>query len=255
MIIKKTPDQIEKMRVVGGKVAESLREIAARIEPGKTTTLDLDRIADEIVREKGGIPSFLNYRGYPNSVCVAVNEEVVHGIPNNRVLKTGDIVGIDLGIIYDGWHGDSAITVGVGDVSEDASRLMRVARESLMKGIEKALCGNRVSDIGNAIQAWAERHGYSVVRDLVGHGIGRDLHEDPHVPNFGRPGEGPLLEEGMTLAIEPMVNAGAKEVNTLQDRWTIVTRDGKLSAHFEHVVAISADGPDILTLGKAEEAN
>jgi methionyl aminopeptidase len=188
-------------------------------------------------------------------VCVAVNEEVVHGIPGDRALMTGDILGIDLGAIVNGWHGDAAITVAVGgNASEEATRLLRVTREALYKGIEAARPGNRLSDIGHAIQSYVEKNGYSVVRDLVGHGIGRKMHEDPHVPNFGRPGKGVRLEEGMTLAIEPMVNVGSYEVETLGDSWTVVTRDGSLSAHFEHTVAIRRDGPDILTLVPAEEA-
>ena len=255
MITKKTPQEIEKMRAAGAVVARCLNEIAEQIEPGKTTTLDIDRIAEELIRKYKGISSFKNYRGYPNTVCVAVNEEVVHGIPGHRLLMPGDILGIDLGVIIDGWHADSAITVAVGgQASDEAKRLMRVGREALYKGIEQARPGNRLSDIGHAIQRHAEKHGYSVVRDLVGHGIGRSLHEDPHVPNYGSPGKGIRLEEGMTLAIEPMVNAGTYEVVTLGDSWTVVTKDKALSVHFEHTVAIRKDGPDILTVVQAEEA-
>ena len=255
MIIKKTPLEIEKMRAAGVVVARCLKEISERIVPGQTTTLDLDKIAEELIRKYGGTSSFKNYRGYPNTVCVAVNEEVVHGIPGSRVLMVGDIVGIDLGVIVDGWHADSATTVPVGgEASSEAMRLLRVGRESLFKGIEQARRGNRLSDIGHAIQNYAERHGYSVVRDLVGHGIGRSLHEDPHVPNYGSPGKGIRLEEGMTLAIEPMVDAGTYEVETLGDAWTVVTKDRSLSVHFEHTVAITKDGPDILTLLPAGEA-
>ncbi len=255
MVIKKTPAEIEKMRAAGAAVARCLREIPRRITPGKTTTLDIDKIAEELILREGGIGSFKNYRGYPNTVCVAVNDEVVHGIPKARVLMPGDILGIDLGIILDGWHSDSAVTVPIGGTaSPEAMRLLKTTKEALFKGIEQARPGNRLSDIGHAIQAYCERNGYSVVRELVGHGIGRSLHEEPNVPNYGRPGKGVRLEEGMTLAIEPMVNAGSHEVRTLGDSWTVITKDGSLSAHFEHTVAIRKDGPDILTLIPAEEA-
>ncbi|MCX6345924.1 MAG: type I methionyl aminopeptidase [Armatimonadetes bacterium] len=255
MIIKKSPAEIEKMRTAGLVVARCLREIAEHIEPGKTTTLDIDVMAEELIRKYHAGSSFKNYRGYPNTVCVAVNEEVVHGIPGSRILLPGDIVGIDLGVIVDGWHGDAAITVAVGGVaSDEAKRLMNVTKECLLKGIEQAKPGNRLSDIGYAIQKHAEKHGCSVVRDLVGHGIGKHLHEDPHVPNYGNPKTGIRLEEGMTLAIEPMVNIGSYEIETLGDGWTVVTRDRSLSAHFEHTVAIRRNGPDILTLVTTEEA-
>ncbi|MCE5322438.1 type I methionyl aminopeptidase [bacterium] len=255
MIIKKTPAQIEKMRAAGAVVARCLKEIAESIVPGKTTTLDIDRMAEELTKKYRAKSSFKNYRGYPNSVCVAVNEEVVHGIPGNRALMSGDIVGIDFGAIVDGWQGDSAITILVGDKgTEEAKRLLRVTREALYMGIDAARVGNRLSDIGHAIQSYVEKNGYSVVRDLVGHGIGRNMHEDPHVPNYGMPGKGVRLEEGMTLAIEPMVNVGTYEVETLGDSWTVVTADGSLSAHFEHTVAIRRDGPDILTVIPTEEA-
>ncbi len=255
MIVRKTPAEIEKMRAAGAAVARCLKEIAERVEPGKTTTIEIDRMAEELIAKHKGISSFKNYRGYPNTVCVAVNEEVVHGIPGERVLQAGDILGIDLGIIVDGWHGDSAVTIAIGgEAPKEAMKLLRVTREALYKGIEQARPGKRLSDIGHAIQEHVERNGCSVVRDLVGHGIGRSMHEEPHVPNYGRPGKGPRLEEGMTLAIEPMVNLGGYEVDTLGDSWTVVTRDRSLSAHFEHTVAIRRDGPDILTLAPAEEA-
>ncbi|MEN6358227.1 MAG: type I methionyl aminopeptidase [Armatimonadota bacterium] len=255
MITKKTPAQIEKMRAAGAVVARCLKEISESIVPGKTTTMDIDRMSEELIKKYHAKSSFKNYRGYPNTVCVAVNEEVVHGIPSDRALLPGDIVGIDLGAIVDGWHGDSAITVAVGGKgSEEAMRLLRITREALYTGIEAARVGNRLSDIGHAIQSYVEKNGYSVVRDLVGHGIGRSMHEDPHVPNYGRPGKGVRLEEGMTLAIEPMVNVGTYEVETLGDSWTVVTADNSLSAHFEHTVAIRRDGPDILTVIPAEEA-
>ena len=255
MITRKTPAEIEKMRVAGATVAKCLRDISNSIVPGKTTTQDIDDISEELILKYGGIPSFKNYRGYPNTVCVAVNEEVVHGIPGNRILLPGDIVGIDLGVIMDGWHGDSAITVAVGGQSSpEAMALLKVTKEALFKGIEQARPGNRLEDIGHAIQSYVEKRGYSVVRELVGHGIGRSMHEPPNVPNYGRAGRGVRLEEGMTLAIEPMVNIGGHEVQTLRDNWTVVTKDRSLSAHFEHTVAIGKKGPDILTLLPMEEA-
>jgi len=255
MIVKKTPAEIEKMRNAGAAVAWCLKELSERIVPEKTTTLDIDKMAEELIVKNGWVSSFKDYRGYPNTVCVAVNDEVVHGIPKQRVLMSGDVVGIDLGVIVDGWHADSAITVAVGgSASQEAMRLLKVTREALFKGIEKARVGNRLSDIGHAIQSYVEKNGYSVVRELVGHGIGRSLHEEPNVPNFGKPKKGVRLEEGMTLAIEPMVNIGTYDVKTLRDNWTVVTKDRSLSAHFEHTVAIRRDGPDILTLVPTEEA-
>jgi len=251
MIIRKTPAEIEKMRVAGAAVAGCLKEIVERVEAGKTTTLDIDILAEELIPKHGGVSSFKNYRGYPNTVCVAVNEEVVHGIPRDRVLVPGDILGIDLGMIVDGWHSDAAVTIAVGGTaSKEAMRLLRVTREALYKGIEQARPGKRLSDIGHAIQEHVERNGFSIVRDLVGHGIGRSMHEDPHVPNYGKSGRGVRLEEGMTFAIEPMVNAGGYQVETLDDNWTVVSKDRSLSAHFEHTVAIRGDGPDILSLSK-----
>lgn len=242
------------MRAAGAVVARCIQQISELIVPGRTTTQDIDRMAEELILKYGGIGSFKNYRGYPNTVCVAVNEEVVHGIPGARVLVPGDVLGIDLGVIMDGWHGDAAISVAVGGYgSPEATALLKVTKEALFKGIEQARPGNRLSDIGHAIQSYVEKRGYSVVRDLVGHGIGRNLHEEPNVPNYGRPGKGIRLEEGMTLAIEPMVNIGGYEVETLRDNWTVVTRDRSLSAHFEHTVAIRKNGPDILTLLPMEE--
>lgn len=252
MIVLKTKAEIDKMRAAGLVVAAALTEIAACIIPGETTTYDIDALAESVIVKHGAIPSFKGYRGYPSVTCISVNEEVVHGIPGPRKLYEGDIVGIDLGAILDNYHGDSAITIPVGNVSSEAQRLMRVTREALFAGIRQATVGNRLTDISSAIQQHAEKNGYSVVRDLVGHGIGRDMHEEPQVPNFGRPGRGPRLEEGMTLAIEPMLNAGSHQVETLPDRWTIVTKDKSLSAHFEHTVAITANGPEILTLREGE---
>jgi len=249
MIIRKTPAEIEQMRAAGAVAARCLKDLSELIVPGATTTRDIDRMAEELICRYGGISSFKNYRGYPNTVCVAVNEEVVHGIPSERVLVPGDIVGLDIGVIVDGWHGDAAISMAVGGTaSASALALLKVTKEALYKGIEQARPGNRLSDIGHAVQAYVEKRGYSVVRELVGHGIGRNLHEEPNVPNYGRPGKGVRLQEGMTLAIEPMVNIGGMEVETLTDNWTVVTADRSLSAHFEHTVALTKNGPDILTL-------
>ena len=205
-------------------------------------------MAERLLKEKGAKASFKGFRGYPKAMCVAVNEEVVHGIPGKRVLKAGDVIGLDIGASINGYHGDTATTVPVGEVPEHVRRFLRIARECLVKGIEQAVPGNRLGDIGHAVQEYAETHGYSVVRDLVGHGIGFGLHEEPQVPNYGSAGEGILLREGMTLAVEPMVNIGGPEVRVLADGWTYVTKDGKVSAHFEHTVAVTADGPEILTL-------
>lgn len=240
------------MRAAGKIVAEALLELEASIVPGKTTTMDLDRLAEKIIIGKGAIPSFKGYRGYPATLCAAVNDEVVHGIPGPRRLEEGDIIGMDLGAILDGYHGDSAMTVGIGKIADETERLLKVTRESLFVGLRAAKVGNRLSDIGHAIQAHVEKNGFSVVRDLVGHGIGRQMHEEPQIPNYGRPGRGVRLEEGMTLAIEPMVNTGGYEVESLPDHWTIVTADGGLSAHFEHTVAVTKDGPEILTLRPGE---
>lgn len=252
MITLKSKEEIEKMRVAGQVVASALTEIAASIVPG-ITTLEIDQMAEMLLVKYGAISSFKNYRGYPNVVCVAVNEEVVHGIPGPKCLEEGDIIGVDLGAIVDGYHGDSAISIPVGKISPDAQKLLRITREALFAGIKKAVPGNRLSDISNAIQQYAEKHHFSVVRDLVGHGIGKEMHEEPQVPNFGRPGKGPVLQEGMTLAIEPMVNAGGHKVESLWDHWTVITKDKSLSAHFEHTVAITKDGPDILTLRQDEK--
>lgn len=252
MIRLKSKREIEKMRAAGKIVAEALLELEASIVPGKTTTMDLDRLAEKIIIGKGAIPSFKGYRGYPATLCAAVNDEVVHGIPGPRRLEEGDIIGMDLGAILDGYHGDSAMTVGIGKIADETERLLKVTRESLFVGLRAAKVGNRLSDIGHAIQAHVEKNGFSVVRDLVGHGIGRQMHEEPQIPNYGRPGRGVRLEEGMTLAIEPMVNTGGYEVESLPDHWTIVTADGGLSAHFEHTVAVTKDGPEILTLRPGE---
>ncbi len=252
MIVLKSPAEIAKMRRASAVVAEILLALEEAVKPGMTTQ-DLDRLAEESLRKAGATPAFKGYRGYPAVLCASINDEVVHGIPSaKRVLKEGDIVGLDFGAIVEGFYGDAAITVGVGRVSPEAERLMRVTRESLERGIEQARPGNRIVDISGAVQEHAEKHGYSVVREFVGHGIGTTLHEEPQVPNF-RP-EGPeertwrfRLREGLVLAIEPMVNAGRPEVRILDDKWTAVTKDGSLSAHFEHTVAVTAEGPVVLT--------
>ncbi len=223
-------------------VAETLVLLRREIRPGITTN-ELDRLAEEYIRSHGGIPAFKGYREYPKTLCVSVNDQVVHGIPSKRALKEGDIVGLDLGAIVDGFYGDSAVTVPIGQISPRVAELLRVTEESLYAGIAKAVVGNRLSDISHAIQQRVEAAGFSVVTDFVGHGIGRQLHEEPQVPNYGRPGQGPRLQEGMVLALEPMVNMGRSEVRVLADRWTAVTADGSLSAHFEHTIAIQADGP------------
>lgn len=247
MINIRTPQEIAKIRKSSSLVARALRKVREAIRPG-ITTAELDRIAEETIRRGGGVPAFKGYRGFPASLCVSVNEEVVHGIPGRRRLKEGDIVSLDLGVLMDGYYGDAAITVPVGEVSELAKRLLQVTEEALYRGIEKARAGNRLFDISHAIQRWVEAAGFSVVRDFVGHGIGRALHEEPQVPNFGPPNQGPRLDVGMVLAIEPMVNTGTWRVRVLENGWTVVTADGGLSAHFEHTVAITEGGPEILSL-------
>ncbi len=246
MIIVKSLQEIELMRQAGRIVAGALQELAGAVRPG-ITTLQLDTLARQYIEKSGARPAFLGYHGFPASICASLNEEVVHGIPGLRRLKAGDIISIDVGVFYKGYYGDAAATFPVGEVSPLAKRLLEVTRESLYKGIEKAYPGNRLYDISAAIQTYVESRGFSVVRSYVGHGIGSEMHEEPQVPNFGLPGKGPLLEAGMVLAIEPMVNAGTWEVETLSDDWTVVTKDRNLSAHFEHTVAIMEDGPEILT--------
>lgn len=247
MIIIKSRDEIQKMARASRIVVKALQAIRGILSPGITTG-EIEKIAEEIIYSEGGTPTFKGYRGYPASLCVSVNEEVVHGIPSlERRLNQGDIVSIDIGVTCQGYIGDAAVTLPVGKVSEEASRLMRVTEEALYAGIEMARPGNRLSDISHAIQAHAEAAGYSVVRAFVGHGVGKTLHEEPQVPNFGPPGKGPRLKAGMTLAIEPMVNEGSYHVVILDDGWTAKTRDGRLSAHFEHTVHITDNGPEILT--------
>lgn len=250
MISLKSPREIDIMRRANVIVAEVLQELKQRVAPG-VTTLDLDAIAEELTLKKSAIPAFKGYnvagRVYPRCLCASINEEIVHGIPSNRALREGDIIGLDYGVIFEGFYGDSAITVGVGRVSEEARRLMDVTEQALYKGIEQLREGKRLGDLGAAVQQVAESAGYSVVRAFIGHGIGKKLHEEPPVPNYGEPDRGLRLKEGMVLAIEPMVNIGGFEVEIKEDGWTAVTKDGSLAAHFEHSVAITKDGPFILS--------
>jgi methionyl aminopeptidase len=224
-----------------------LEELRERVQPG-VSTLDLEKYIEGRIAQLGARPAFKGYRGYPCCLCASVNSEVIHGIPSERCLKRGDILSLDMGVVVDGYYGDSAITVPVGEISESTQRLLRVTQESLQLAIDQALLGNRLGDISATVQRHVEENGYSVVREFVGHGIGRELHEEPQIPNFGQPGHGPVLKQGMVLAIEPMVNAGGPAVRVLADNWTAVTADGNLSAHFEHMVAVTRNGPDILTL-------
>jgi len=246
----KSKADVERMKRAGQIVAEVLARLQEEVRPG-VTTLELDRIAEEMTRKRGAVPAFKGYqvagRTFPASLCVSINEEVVHGIPATRALRDGDIVGLDFGVVVDGYYGDAAVTVPVGKVSEKAQHLMDATRESLWAGIRSIKVGSRLGDLSHAIQKHAEAAGLSVVREFVGHGIGRHLHEEPQVPNFGEPGKGRLLREGMVLAIEPMLNLGEPGVLVKDDGWTAVTRDGSLSAHFEHSVAVTADGPVVLT--------
>lgn len=247
MIIYKSPAEIDLMREAGAVLAETLERLQAMAHPG-TTLLDLDREADRFIRGRGCIPGFVGYQGYKNAICTSVNDQVVHGIPTNRKLREGDLLSLDAGLIHEGFWADAGVTVGIGRISPEAQRLMDATRESLQIGIQQATVGNRIGDISAAVQQHVEAAGFSVVRQFVGHGIGRDMHEDPQVPNFGIAGRGPLLKPGMVLAIEPMVNAGVPDVALLGDGWTVVTLDHSLSAYFEHSVAITPDGPEILTI-------
>jgi methionyl aminopeptidase len=247
VIVCRSAAELKKMREAGRLVGEVLTELAARVAPG-VTTAELDELAEARIRKAGATPAFKGYHGYPATICASVNDEVIHGIPSGRrVLNEGDVISIDVGAELDGYFGDSAITLPVGQVSEAAATLLRVTDESLYKAIEVVKPGGRISDIGHAVQQHVEAYGFSVVREFVGHGIGQKMHEEPQIPNYGEPGRGPRLAEGMVLAIEPMVNAGKAAVKVLADGWTAVTRDGSLSAHFEHTVAVTADGPWILT--------
>ena len=234
------------MREAGRIVAETLELIRQAVKPD-VTTQELDRIADEYIRERGAIPAFKGYNGFPGSICASVNEEVVHGIPGPRKLKNGDIISVDIGTLINGFYGDAAMTFPVGEVTPEVAQLLKVTEESLYKGIAQAVADQRLYDISHAVQIHAEEFGYGVVRDYVGHGIGRKMHEDPQIPNYGAPGRGPRLKPGMTLAIEPMINMGTYEVKTLRDNWTVITRDKKWSAHFEHTIAVTDGEPEILT--------
>lgn len=247
MITLKSNRQIRLMREAGRIVAETHALLAKMVAPGITTG-ELDRAAEEYILSRGATPAFKGYNGFPATICASVNEEVVHGIPGLRKLENGDIISIDIGAVKNGYFGDSAATLPVGEVTPDKLKLLRVTEEGLMEGIKMAVIGNRLSDVSHAIQVYVERQGFSVVRDYVGHGIGKAMHEEPQIPNFGRPGHGPRLAKGMALAIEPMVNTGTYEVRTLLDNWTVVTKDGLCSAHFEHTIAITDSGPEILTM-------
>lgn len=246
MIELKNKEEIEEIRKACRIVAETLQILKEACKPG-ITTKKLDTVAEAHIRERRGHPAFLGYRGYPAALCASVNDGIIHGIPDDRKLEEGDIVSFDIGVKLNGFHGDAALTVAIGSIDAEAERLLRVTEEALFKGLEQAKLGNRLLDISHAIQKHAEANSFSVVRQFVGHGIGRELHEEPQIPNFGKPHRGPRLVEGMVLCIEPMVNQGTSEAKILEDGWTALTADGKLSAHFEHCVAITKSGPDILT--------
>jgi methionyl aminopeptidase len=246
MIICKTPGEIEIMRIAGRIVALTHQELQKHLTPG-ITTKELDHIAEEFILSQDAIPSFKGYNGFRGSICTSVNEELVHGIPGDRILQNGDIISIDIGAKYNGYHGDSAWTYAVGDIDDQSQHLLKITEESLYQGINEAIPGERLSNISHAIQTYVEANGFSIVREYVGHGVGQDLHEEPHIPHFGPPNKGPRLMPGMVLAIEPMVNAGSRYVRTLTDNWTVVTVDGRRCAHFEHTVVITETGFEILT--------
>ncbi|SFE22568.1 type I methionyl aminopeptidase [Thermophagus xiamenensis] len=252
MIYLKTKEEIELLRQSNMLVGKTQGELAKWIKPG-ISTLKLDQIAEEFIRDHGGEPAFLNYQGFPNSLCTSVNDQVVHGIPNNTPLKEGDIVSVDCGVLLNGYYGDSAYTFCVGDVDPQVKKLLEVTKTSLYKGIEQAVEGKRIGDIGFAVQSYVEQFGFSVVREMVGHGVGKNLHEAPEVPNYGRRGNGVKLKEGMVIAIEPMINMGKRHIVQEADGWTIRTRDRKVSAHFEHTVAVGKDQADILSSFKFVE--
>jgi len=246
LIILKSPEEVRKIKYSSMIVAEILNEVKKKAIPG-ITTLELDRISEDLAKKRGVKPAFKGYRGFPFSLCTSLNNEIVHGLPSKRVLKEGDILSLDFGVIYDGYYGDAAITFPVGKVLPEAERLLRITEESLYIGVKMAQKDNRVFDISYAIQSYAENNGFSVVKDFVGHGIGKNLHEDPQIPNFGKPGTGIRLRVGMVFTIEPMINVGKSEVTILPNGWTAVTRDGSLSAHFEHTIVITEEGPIILS--------
>jgi methionyl aminopeptidase len=246
MILYKTKEEIELIRKSSELVSRTHAALVSNLKPG-VKTIELDRIAESFIRDHGAIPAFLNYNGFPNTLCISVNEQVVHGIPGKYELKEGDLLSIDCGVLWNGFYGDSAYTYAIGEIKPEVRSLMRVTKESLYKGIEMAVKGNRIGDISFAVQQHAESHGYSVVRELIGHGVGRSLHESPEVPNYGKRGKGPLIQDGLVIAIEPMINLGRKEIMQLKDGWTIVTRDGKPSAHYEHTIAIVDGKAEILS--------
>jgi methionyl aminopeptidase len=247
VIIRKSPQELDKMRRAGRITAAAIDRLLEEVRPG-ITTRDLDRVAESFMRSQGAIPSFQGYRGFPATICTSLNHEVVHGIPGARTLRPGDLLSLDVGAIWEGYHGDSAVSVFVGEPpSAEAEKLVRVTEEALEAGISQLRPGGRLSDVSHAVQTLVEGAGFTVVREYVGHGIGRSLHEDPPVPNFGPPGRGPELRPGLVLAIEPMVNVGGWETRVLSDDWTVVTADGSLSAHFEHTIAVTEGGPEVLT--------
>lgn len=252
MVTLKSPREIETMRRSGVITSRVLTHLMQTARAGMTT-VELDRLAENGIRAAGGVPTFKGYNGFPGSVCTSVNAEVVHGIPGSRVLREGDLLSIDIGTTLDGYVSDSAVTIPIGEIPQNARRLLEVTRECLTIGIEQMECGNRLGDIGAAVQAHAEHHGYGVVRELVGHGVGRAMHEEPQVPNYGEAGTGMKLRAGLVLAIEPMITEGAAGIRILEDGWTVVTADGKLAAHFEHTIAVTENGPKILTLRDYEE--
>jgi methionyl aminopeptidase len=249
----KKPDEIDRMARAGVILGECLEHLARMVRPG-LTTLELDREADTFIRDHGCVPGFLGYGDFPNSLCVSVNDEVVHGIPGPRVIEDGDLVSLDCGLILDGWWADSGLSVGVGDISAEARKLLAVTEEALRRGLDAARSGNRIGDIGQAVQSYVEDQGFGVVRQYVGHGIGRNMHEPPQVPNYGRAGTGNTLKPGYVLAIEPMVTAGSPDVKVLADQWTVVTVDKRLSCYFEHTVAVTEEGPRVLTRRPSEIA-
>jgi methionyl aminopeptidase len=256
VIVRKSAQELDQMARAGTIVADTLALLAENIRPG-TTTAELDRLADEFIRSKGGVPTFKGYRGpypYPASICTSPNDIIVHGIPNGYALGEGDILSVDVGVTLDGFVADSAYTYPVGEISAEAERLLEVGKAALQAGIEQARAGGKLTDISHAVQRTTEEGGFSVVRSLVGHGVGRDMHEDPQIPNYGEPGRGPTLAPGMTLAIEPMITAGGHEIAVRPDKWTIATADGSLSAHFEHTVAVTDEGPRILTAAPVRAA-
>ena len=246
MIILKSTEEIEKMRRSGQITARLSQKLTEKVKPG-VTTKELDRVASTLIKTHKARPAFLGFRGFPASICTSVNNQIVHGIPGSYRLREGDIISLDFGVVHQGYYSDMAITLPVGNISKDAQKLIEVTRSALVSGISQMVLGNRLYDISSAIQECAESNGFSVVRDLVGHGIGQKMHEEPQIPNFGKKSTGPYLKAGMVFALEPMVNMGGYEIKTLDDHWTVVTADGSLSCHFEHTVAITDNGPEILT--------